>query len=555
MDTPAAPPSARVDFETHPSKYRHWTLSVEGEVARLVMKVQPFGGANTELELKSNSYDLSVDIELADAVQRLRFEHPGVRAVVITSGHEKVFCAGANIYMLAASTHPFKVNFCKYTNETRLYLEEASAESGLRFLCAANGATAGGGYELALACDEIVLVDDGSSTVSLPEVPLLGVLPGTGGLTRVVDKRLVRRDLADAFSTLAEGIKGKRAVDWGLVDAVVPRSKFGDAIAQRAKALAAKSTRTASGAGLALPPLQPQVNGDSGVEYKFISLKVDSKTRVAELTVRGPDQDPPKDAAEAAARGALGWGIRCARELDDALLRLRFHYEDIGIVLVRAEGDRQRAHAAGEFIARAAQETWLGKEIQLLWARVLRRFDITARSFFAVVDSKSCFAGPLFELLLACDRSYVLDGDGVAVHPGTLSAGALPGWNGLTRLQTRFLKDRSLAEKVLAAAKEGPLDGAAADKLGLATVFADDIDFEEELRVAVEERVSLSPDALTGMEQNYRFTGPETLATKIFGRLSAWQNWIFIRPNATGERGALTLYGKPERPKFDFRRT
>ena len=552
MDTPAPP--LRVDFETHPSRYRHWTLAIDGEVARLVMKVQPFGGANSEVELKSNSYDLSVDIELADAVQRLRFEHPGVRAVVVTSGHEKVFCAGANIYMLAASSHPFKVNFCKYTNETRLTIEEASAESGLRFLCAANGATAGGGYELALACDEIVLVDDGSSTVSLPEVPLLGVLPGTGGLTRVVDKRLVRRDLADAFSTLAEGIKGKRAVEWGLVDAVVPRSKFADTVAQRAKALAAKSTRTSSGEGMQLPPLQPQVTA-AGVEYRYVSLQVDPKTRVATLTVRAPDEERPKDAAEARARGANGWGIRCARELDDALLRLRFHYEDIGLVLVRTEGDRAKAHAAGEHIARAAKDHWLGREIQLLWARVLRRFDITARSFFAVVDDKSCFAGPLFELLLACDRSYVLDGDGVAVYPGALSGGALPGWNGLTRLRTRFLADPARADKVLAAAKEGPLDGAAADKLGLATVFADDIDFEEELRVAVEERVSLSPDALTGMEQNYRFTGPETLATKIFGRLSAWQNWIFIRPNATGETGALTLYGKPERPRFDFRRT
>ena len=552
MDTPASAP--KVDFETHPSRYRHWTLSVDGEVARLVMKVQPFGGANSEVELKSNSYDLSVDIELADAVQRLRFEHPGVRAVVITSGHDKIFCAGANIYMLAGSTHPFKVNFCKYTNETRLTIEEASEETGLRFLCAANGATAGGGYELALACDEIVLVDDGSSTVSLPEVPLLGVLPGTGGLTRVVDKRKVRRDLADAFSTLAEGVKGKRAVEWGLVDAVVPRSKFADTIALRAKALAATSKRTATGAGMELRPLQPQVS-DSGVDYRYVSLKVNSKTRVAELTVRAPMEERPKDAAEAVQRGSDAWGIRCARELDDALLRLRFHYEDVGLVLVRTEGDWTKAQEAGEHIARAGTAHWLGREVQLLWRRVLRRFDITARSFFAVVDQKSCFAGPLFELLLACDRSYVLDQDGVALHPGSLSAGALPGWNGLSRLHTRFLGDPSRADKVLAAAKEGPLDAAAANKLGLATVFADDIDFEEELRVAVEERVSLSPDALTGMEQNYRFAGPETLATKIFGRLSAWQNWIFIRPNATGETGALTLYGKPERPRFDFRRT
>ena len=552
MDTPASAP--KVEFETHPSRYRHWTLAVEGEIARLIMKVQPFGGANSEVELKSNSYDLSVDIELADAVQRIRWEHPAVRAVVITSGHDKIFCAGANIYMLAGSTHPFKVNFCKYTNETRLTIEEASEHSGLRFLCAANGACAGGGYELALACDEIVLVDDGSSTVSLPEVPLLGVLPGTGGLTRVVDKRKVRRDLADAFSTLAEGVKGKRAVEWGLVDAVVPRSKFADTIGQRAKALAAKSTRTATGPGIELKPLEPRVS-DTGVEYKYVTLSIDPRTRVAELTVRGPDEDPRASRTGAFASGSDAWTIRCARELDDALLRLRFHHENVGLVLVRTIGDRANAHAHGEALTQAATKSWLSREAQLLWARVLRRFDVTARSFFAVVDQKSCFAGVLFELLVACDRSYILDGEGVEVWPGALSAGSMPGWNGLSRLQTRFLGDPDRAGKVLAAASEKPLSGAEADKLGLATVFADDIDFEEELRVAVEERASLSPDALTGMEQNYRFAGPETLATKIFGRLSAWQNWIFIRPNATGESGALTLYGKPERPKFDFRRT
>jgi len=581
MDKPEATP--RPSFETHPSRYRHWTLAVEGEIARLTMKVQPFGGQDAEVdgragfagdgpepqarayELKSNSYDLSVDIELADAVQRLRFSHPHVKAAVVTSGQDRIFCAGANIYMLASSSHPFKVNFCKYTNETRLYLEEASAQSGIRFLAACNGATAGGGYELALACDEIVLVDDGSSTVSLPEVPLLGVLPGTGGLTRVVDKRKVRRDLADAFSTLAEGIKGKRAVEWGLVDAVVPRSKFAEAILQRAKALAAAAPEVARGPGIELDALEPRVSEDR-IEYRHVTLALDSGARVATLTVRAPEGEVPKDAAGALARGAAGWGIRAARELDDALLRLRFHHERIGLVLLRTEGDRAKAHAVGELLAgsagdglkpkaEAVEADWIVRETRLLWQRVLRRLDVTGRSLFAVVDEKSCFAGPLFELLVAADRSYVLDADGVEVRPGPLSEGPLPGWNGSSRLEMRFLGNPARAKAAIAAGREGPIDAARAHQLGLATVFADDIDFEEELRVAVEERASLSPDALTGMEASYRFPGPETLATKIFGRLSAWQNWIFIRPNATGETGALSLYGKPERPRFDWRRT
>ena len=552
MDKPAAAP--QMIFETHPSRYRHWSLAVESEIARLTMKVEPFGGANDEVELKSNSYDLSVDIELADAVQRLRFTHPQVKAVVVTSGHDKIFCAGANIYMLAGSTHPFKVNFCKYTNETRLSIEEASAQSGIKFLAACNGATAGGGYELALACDEIVLVDDGSSTISLPEVPLLGVLPGTGGLTRVVDKRKVRRDLADAFSTLAEGVKGRRAVEWGLVDAVVPRSKFADIILQRAKALAARAPQVARGPGIELDALDPRVEAGR-IEYRHVTLELDAKTRVATLTVRAPSGEVPKTAEQALAKGADGWGIRAARELDDALLRLRFHHETVGLVLLRSEGDRAKAHAVGELLAGPDKDAWIVRETRLLWQRVLRRLDTTARSFFAVVDEKSCFAGPLFELFAAADRSYVLDADGVEVWPGPLSEGSLPGWNGLSRLETRFLAAPEKAKAVVAAGREGPIDAARAHELGLATAFADDIDFEEELRVAVEERASLSPDALTGMEASYRFAGPETLATKIFGRLSAWQNWIFIRPNATGETGALTLYGKPERPKFDWRRT
>jgi len=552
MDKPAAPP--KVSFETDPGRYRHWTLAVEGEIARLTMKVQPFGGQDDEVELKSNSYDLSVDIELADAIQRLRFTHPHVKAAVVTSGHDRIFCAGANIYMLAASTHPFKVNFCKYTNETRLTLEEASAQSGIRFLAACNGATAGGGYELALACDEIVLVDDGSSTVSLPEVPLLGVLPGTGGLTRVVDKRKVRRDLADAFSTLAEGVKGKRAVEWGLVDAVAPRSKFAETVLQRAQALAARAPQVARGPGIELDALEPRVSDDR-IEYRHVTLELDQASRMAILTVRAPAGEVPRSAAEALARAADGWGIRAARELDDALLRLRFHHEALGLVLLRTAGDRAKAHAVGEMLGGKDKDAWIVRETRLLWQRVLRRLDVTARSFFAVVDEKSCFAGPLFELLAAADRSYVLDADGVELRPGPLSEGLLPGWNGLSRLETRFLSDPARAKAVIAAGREGPIDAARANQLGLATVFADDIDFEEELRVAVEERASLSPDALTGMEASYRFPGPETMATKIFGRLSAWQNWIFIRPNATGETGALSLYGKPERPRFDWRRT
>src|SRR5438067_10674615 len=548
MDTSAAVP--KLSFDTNPSKYRHWALAVDGEIARLTMKVEPFGGAKTEIELKSNSYDMSVDIELADAIQRLRFEHPSVKCCVITSAHDKIFCAGANIYMLASSTHPFKVNFCKYTNETRLAIEDASQNSGVRFLAACNGATAGGGYELALACDDIILVDDGSSTVALPEVPLLAVLPGTGGLTRVVDKRKVRRDLADAFSTLAEGVKGKRAVEWGLVDAVVPRSKFADGIAERARALAASAQELDRGPGIELPPLEPKMS-DHAVEYRYVTLDVELKSRTAHLIVRGPEAIP-KNATEAHQRGAEAWGIRAARELDDALLRLRFEHDQVGMVLLPTEGDRGRAYAAGELMS---GPEWIFRETRFLWGRVLRRLDVAARGFFAVVDQKSCFAGPLFELLVAADRSYVLDAEGVEVWPGAVSDGLLPEWNGLSRLATRFLADPARAKAVVAAGREGPIDAERANQLGLATVFADDIDFEEGLRGALEERASLSPDALTGMEASYRFPGPETMATKIFGRLSAWQNWIFIRPNATGETGALSLYGKPERPRFDWRRT
>ncbi len=552
MDHHSAPIDVALD--THPSRYRHWALRVDGERATLVLKVTPFGGLMPETELKSNSYDLSVDVELADALMRLRFTHPGVKALTITSGHDKIFCSGANIYVLAASSHPFKVNFCKYTNETRLYLEELSEQSGMKTLAACNGATAGGGYELALACDEILLVDDGSSTVSLPEVPLLAVLPGTGGLTRVVDKRKVRRDLADAFSTLAEGIKGKRAVDWNLVDAVSPRSKFAQAAVERALALAKKAPEIARGPGIELDAIEPSIQGNR-FDYQHLSLDIDPKSRVATLTMRAPEGKQPANAAEALTAGAAWWNIRAARELDDALLRLRIHHAEIGLVLLRTSGTLESAFAAGELLGGAEKDAWIVREARLLWGRALKRLDATAKSFFAIVDAKSCYAGPLFELLVAADRSYVLDQDGVQCRPGALSAGALPTWSGISRLSQRFLAKPEQAASVIAAGISGTIDSNQMNKLGLCTVFADDIDFEEELRVAVEERASLSPDALTGMEASYRFAGPETLATKIFGRLSAWQNWIFIRPNATGEHGALTAYGKPDRPKYDWRRT
>jgi benzoyl-CoA-dihydrodiol lyase len=542
----AGPP---VRFETHPSRYVHWKLDVEPPQARLSMDVVEERGLRPGYPLKLNSYDLGVDLELADAIQRLRFEHPEVRVVVIASAKDRVFCSGANIYMLGASSHSFKVNFCKYTNETRLALEDASAHSGLKSLAAVNGACAGGGYELALACDEILLVDDASSAVSLPEVPLLAVLPGTGGLTRLVDKRRVRRDLADVFASLGEGVKGKRAVQWGLVDEAAPLSRFPARVAERAQVLAAAAPAR-PGPGVELRPLEARYR-DDGVDYKYVTLDVDAAARVARLTVRGPDADEPSAPAAPRERGSDLWALRAFRELDDALLDLRFNRPEVGVVVLQTRGDAARVLAADAALA-AARGDWFADEVVHHMKRVLKRLDVTARSLLAVIDAGSCFAGSLAELALAADRSYMLAADGgPSLVFSELNQGALPMGNGLTRLQTRFLKDPARAEVRVGEAR----DAAAALEAGLVTFAPDEIDWEDEVRLALEERASLSPDALTGMEANLRFAGPETMETKIFGRLSAWQNWIFQRPNAVGERGALTLYGRPERARFNWTRT
>jgi benzoyl-CoA-dihydrodiol lyase len=555
----ASKPRDPVRFETHPRRYHHWRLEVGNDdprIARLTMAVDPAHPLRPGYELKLNSYDLAVDIELADAIERLRFEHPEVRAVIVTANIDRVFCSGANIYMLGASTHSFKVNFCKFTNETRLALEDASRASGLRFLAACKGTTAGGGYELALACDEIVLVDDGSSAVSLPETPLLGVLPGTGGLTRLVDKRKVRRDRADVFCTVAEGIKGKRAVEWGLVDALLPKSRFDAGVRERALALADKVAGVPHGPAVELAPLEPTYEAGA-IRYRHVTLELDRASRTATLTVAAPEAAPPTTAAAMIEQGADLWALRAFRELRDALWQLRFNEPDIGTVLLRTRGNPAHVIAADRALAECAGDSGFCREVLLLQGRALRVLDATARSFFAVVDAGSCWAGSLLELALAADRVYMLDDDAgeVAVHMSPANGGALPNATGASRLAMRWLADPAKVDAVLARGAEGPIPTAEADAMGIATIVADEIDFEDELRIAVEERASLSPDALTGMEASLRCAGPESMETKIFGRLSAWQNWIFTRPNATGERGALTLYGKPERPAFHWTRT
>jgi benzoyl-CoA-dihydrodiol lyase len=544
-----------IRFETHPDRYRHWRIEQPqeygGAVARLVMDVKEEGGLRPGYPLKLNSYDLGVDIELADAIQRIRFEKPEVKAVVITSGkNDRIFCSGANIYMLGSSTHAFKVNFCKFTNETRLYLEEMSAESGIPTLAAVNGTASGGGYELAIACDEIVLQEDGSSAVSYPEAPLLGVLPGTGGLTRLTDKRKIRRDLADVFSTVAEGVRGKRALEWGLVDEAPPKAQFEAAVKRRLEAMVARSKRRPQKA-IRWTPLEAK-RTETGAEYKYVTLSLDSAARVATLTVRAPQGAEPASIDDLAKAGCDAWCIRAFRELDDALLELRFNQPNIGTVAVKTEGAADKVFAVDAFLAKN-KDDGLAREVLLHIKRVLKRMDITSKSFFSLVEPGSCFVGSLLELALASDRVYMKDVDDVFVQTSPLNAGFFPMANGLSRLQSRFLKEPERVSRVLE--QTGPLDTGAALKAGLVTLAPDDIDWDDEIRIAFEERASMSPDAMTGMEASLRFGGPETMETKIFGRLSAWQNWIFQRPNAVGEKGALTLYGKPERPEFNWQRT
>jgi benzoyl-CoA-dihydrodiol lyase len=546
-----APPA--VDFDRDPSRYRHWKLSFDGPVATLGMDVQEDGGLEADYRLKLNSYDLGVDIELADAIQRIRFEHPEVGAVVITSLKERIFCAGANIFMLRGASHAWKVNFCKFTNETRLAIEDASRHSGLKFLAALNGICAGGGYELALACDEILLVDDGNSAVSLPETPLLGVLPGTGGLTRVVDKRKVRRDLADVFATVAEGVKGRRAVEWRLVDAVHPTSQFRDRVAKRAAELARATDRPKDAAGIRLSPIVPKIEADRW-EYSTLGVDFDRQKRVANLTIAGPDAFEPTDPDGIIAAGDRFWPLRVFRELDDALLRLRVNEPLIGTLVLRTEGESGRVLAIDRTLI-AHQEHWLVREIIHFVKRTLKRLDLTARSVFALIEPNSCWAGTLFELAIAADRAYMLDDveRPVAIALSEMNGGLLTMSNGLTRLETRFLGDPGHVQEVLA--EHEPFDPQAALDAGLVSFAPDELDWDDEIRLAVEARAALSPDALTGMEANLRFAGPETMETKIFGRLTAWQNWIFQRPNAVGESGALTAYGTQSRPEFDFKRT
>jgi benzoyl-CoA-dihydrodiol lyase len=544
---------APVLFETDPSRYRHWKLAFAGPVATLSMDVQEDAGLRPDYRLKLNSYDLGVDIELADAIQRIRFEHPEVHAVVVTSLKERIFCAGANIFMLRGSSHAWKVNFCKFTNETRLAMEDASANSGLKFLAALNGICAGGGYELALACDEILLVDDSNSAVSLPETPLLGVLPGTGGLTRVVDKRRVRRDLADVFGTLAEGVKGKRAVEWKLVDAIHPASKFKQAVGERAAALAATSDRPADGPGVTLGPLNVKESA-AGIEYSSVSVSLDRPKRVATIVVRAPDAPVPEKAQAILEAGDQFWPLRVFRELDDALLRLRLNEPEIGTIVLKSEGNPAHVLQADSVLFEE-QKCWFVREVIHFIKRTLKRVDLSARSFFAIIEPGNAFAGTLFELVLAADRSYMLNDP---ERPNTIqlsgmNAGPFPMSNGLTRLEARFYGDAQAPATALA--HEGPYEPDEALDAGLVTFAPDDIDWDDEVRIAIEARAALSPDALTGMEANLRFVGPETLETKIFGRLSAWQNWIFQRPNAVGPKGALTAYGSSERAEFDYGRT
>jgi benzoyl-CoA-dihydrodiol lyase len=546
----------RVDYQTEPSRYKHWKLKFDGPVATLLADFDENAGLRPGYKLKLNSYDLGVDIELNDAVNRIRFERPDVRVVVIMSARERVFCSGANIFMLGLSSHAWKVNFCKFTNETRNGLEDSSRYDGLKFLAAVNGSCAGGGYELALACDEILLIDDRSSAVSLPEVPLLGVLPGTGGLTRLTDKRHVRHDLADVFCTLSEGVRGEKAVGWRLVDAIAKPAQFQAKVQERALALAASSDRPSSAKGVALAPIKRDVETDA-LSYAHVKVVIDRGARAATFVIKGPTGPQPQDIAAIEAEGANWYPLALARELEDAILSMRTNEPDIGVWLMKTEG-KPEAVLATDATLHALKEHWLVRETIGYLRRTFSRLDVTSRSLFALVDEGSCFAGSLLELALACDRIYHLalpGGEGRA--PGiALSAanfGDYPMASGQTRLGRRFYDERPALESLKASLGK-PLDAEAAFALGLATSIPDDIDWADEIRIAVEERASMSPDALTAMEANLRFDGPETLATRVFGRLTAWQNWIFQRPNAVGDKGALKVYGKGEKAAFDWNR-
>ena len=539
-----------ITFDTELERYRHWRLSCAGAVATLTLDVAEEAAFFPGYRLKLNSYDLGVDIELHDALNRIRFEHPGVRVVILTSGKERVFCSGANIYMLGQASHAEKVNFCKFTNETRNGIEDSSAHSGLKFIAAVNGACAGGGYEMALACDEILMVDDRSSTVSLPEVPLLGVLPGTGGLTRLVDKRKVRRDLADVFCTTAEGVRADRAKAWKLVDRIAPPARFRQLVEERAHAWAEASDRPADAAGVALVPLERVIH-EGGYRYRWVEVIIEPHERIATLTVTGPASDGvPGDVQRIVEAGAGWWPLAMARELDDALLMLRANHREIGTLVLKTRGAADAVLAVDRTII-ANQGHWFVRETIGFLRRTLQRLDASSRSLFAIIDEGSCFAGSLLELSLAADRSYML-ADGPRIALAGLNFAGLEIVNGRTRLATRFNDNAQAVALERSAAK--PLDAKAALDHGLVTFAPDDLDWQDEIRLAIEERASLSPDALTGMEANLRFAGPETVATKVFGRLSAWQNWIFTRPNATGEQGALKRYGSGARARFDWER-
>ncbi|KAA9164438.1 benzoyl-CoA-dihydrodiol lyase [Amycolatopsis acidicola] len=555
-DAPAGP---EVSFDAHPDTYRHWRLRVEGEIAWLVLDVDENGGLVPGYELKLNSYDLGVDIELYDATQRLRFEHPGVRTVVVTSGKDKVFCAGANIRMLAGSAHSWKVNFCKFTNETRNGMEDTTLHSGQTYLAAVNGACAGGGYELALAADHIILVDDNSSAVSLPEVPLLGVLPGTGGLTRVVDKRGVRKDLADVFATRSDGVRGKTAVDWGLVDEIVPPRQFDDAVRRRAAELALRSNRPADAQGVELVPLDREVTAD-GIRYEYVSAEFDRANSVVAVTVRVPRESAPSTLDGV---GARFWPLQVTRELDDLILRLRANETELGTWVLRTEGDPDVVDGYERLLLAHAGSHWLANEIVQYFKRTLKRLDVTSRSLIALIEPGSCFTGMLTELALACDRQYILDGPPIddedseeraAIRLTEANFGAFPMGNGLSRLESRFYGHAEHLDWLRGKETGRPITPLEAKELGLVTDAPDDIDWEDEVRIVVESRAALSPDACTGMEANHRFVGPETVETKVFGRLSAWQNWIFIRPNASGAEGALRRYGTGTKAIFDRKR-